>query len=1022
MNEFFIRLLNMSLTGSVVILGVMLLRLCLRRAPKIISYYLWAVVLFRLLCPVSFSLPVSLLGVLQAPAAEQGTVTYIPEDIIWSEKPALEQTLPVQINHVSNTSLTSTEAGKEQMFVEGAESVGNASASPTEGTFSVKEMSLMERIISGAAFVWAVGMGLMLIYSGVSLMMLLRRLKQTSRREGEVFYSQGLETPFVLGLVRPRIYLPKGLAEEEKSYILLHEQFHIQRFDHIVKMISWLTLCLHWFNPLVWAAFFLSGRDMEMACDEAVLRRLGSEAKQQYSASLLNLATGRRILGGVPLAFGEGDTGSRIRNILKYKKPRVVLVCVAVVAAVAAAVLLLANPGSSAEEPQPGTDAGPESQEELELTQGAPREIEITLPEVGPNIILGADGPILDYADQDLIIFHGYFGLFVYSEKAGQLIGQVDLKAIGCDATQGDMYCEVSVAADGSNVYLYPTGYDSLDMYRYDVKENRLYVQNYDLKDIELFESRQLSWDVMTVDSFGYGGISLHCVPFEQDGRVVYGYLASAGGVMGDLVYVKGHRYTALLSGSGVAEFSSDSPIVTFNDVQCDITESCSEVNAVIQIFAAPGYWIVEGHINPDHSWYGFFNAETARWDTEFIADHITYTIANSTVARVPFDLGSVVYTSDGSLYACDGQMLMDLELEQTEYVRNIFRDDLTVTVEICDSETEAERMMTFHIDSGYSLAKAAEVARLKRVAEAARLQLMVRGEPLTWDKLKELQGQVQNEIDRLELYAGYDNVIWGDSEDYNHLKYSLIDEASGEEYQLWIDYATDTNIVSDVMLTRKRDSVSFLLYRAYNKYSGSFYRQPEEIDEFLGNIPALSDWVMEYTLPSEWLVPCGFQAYIGDYGGEWFQLSRSMPQWEWEERYGRLDDWGPPEWHVDGAILRLDGERFFFEDGNLTEVSLLYNHSGIMESEPVSGCQEQAMLLRMYCELYTLTELDEAEKSGNPIPEEEQYTEIWYVCMGREGAPYGYAATLNGRWYTKEEVIEFARSIQFAEGAFTEE
>lgn len=329
-NGLLFNVINMSITGGVVILAVLVLRMLLRRAPKIISYCLWSVVLFRLLCPVSFSLPFSLLETAGSPAVTEGVVHYIPEDILYSEAQTANMQAPEDGNGAINNALPLTAEKQSADMV---------------------EIGMM---------IWGGGMLLILTYAVGMLIILIEKLRGASLVDREklraagaeslipdgiaVYEKRGLPTPFVLGVIRPNVYLPSGIDETELRYILLHEGIHIRRGDHIVKVVSFFTLCLHWFNPLVWAAFFLSGRDMEMACDEAVLRRLGNSVKKDYSASLLNLATGRRILGGAPLAFGEGDTGSRIRNVLKYRKPRTILICTASVTALAAAVLLLANP------------------------------------------------------------------------------------------------------------------------------------------------------------------------------------------------------------------------------------------------------------------------------------------------------------------------------------------------------------------------------------------------------------------------------------------------------------------------------------------------------------------------------------------------------------------------------------------------------------------------------------------------------------------------------------------------------
>lgn len=150
-----------------------------------------------------------------------------------------------------------------------------------------------------------------------------------------------------MGLFRPKIYLPSTLTETERGYILRHEQYHLRRRDHVVKLLSFLALCVHWFNPLVWAAFILAGKDMEMSCDEAVVRELGEDIRADYSASLLSLATGRRIVAGMPLAFGEGDTGGRIRNLLNWKRPQPWIIAVCAVVCVGLIALCAANPKGS---------------------------------------------------------------------------------------------------------------------------------------------------------------------------------------------------------------------------------------------------------------------------------------------------------------------------------------------------------------------------------------------------------------------------------------------------------------------------------------------------------------------------------------------------------------------------------------------------------------------------------------------------------------------------------------------------
>lgn len=317
---------NMSLTASVVILVVLLARLALKRAPKVFSYALWAVVLFRLLCPVSLSSGLSLFSVLDAPVSEQNTLEYVPPDIVHTEDP--EVNLPVPgVSAVINEAMP---YGLEQLV-----------ADP------------LETPVYQATMLWLLGIAVLLIYSVASLLRLRRKLAGSARLRDNIRLADHISSPFVLGLFRPKIYLPSSLPEGERDYIIVHEQHHIRRLDHVVKLLSFAALCIHWFNPLVWVAFVLSGKDMEMSCDEAVLRKMGEDIRADYSQSLLNLATGRRVIAGTPLAFGEGDTKSRVKNALKWKRPAVWVVLLAVIVCAAVILACALNPKEEVPAPEP---------------------------------------------------------------------------------------------------------------------------------------------------------------------------------------------------------------------------------------------------------------------------------------------------------------------------------------------------------------------------------------------------------------------------------------------------------------------------------------------------------------------------------------------------------------------------------------------------------------------------------------------------------------------------------------------
>lgn len=330
----FFRILNMSGAATVVILLVLLARVVLSRASHGYAYALWSVVLFRLLCPVSFHSALSLL-----PRGEAVTT-----DILYTQTPTVRTGLTF-VDRAVNAVLPAPSAG------------GVASVNPLQVVAFVAE------------WLWLIGVCVMLLASAVSLLRLVRRLKNAVRISDNVYTAERIDTPFVLGVWKPRIYLPADLAESERAHILLHEQMHIRRGDPICKVLGFLALSLHWFNPFVWVAWRFAVRDMEMSCDEAVIRRLGSGVKKAYSTSLLSFSTGGLRLGGEPLAFGEGDAKSRIRNVLNFRKPAA---WIAILAAVAAAVLiftLASNPNESAAQAVP-----------VSPDEETPRALEVTFP------------------------------------------------------------------------------------------------------------------------------------------------------------------------------------------------------------------------------------------------------------------------------------------------------------------------------------------------------------------------------------------------------------------------------------------------------------------------------------------------------------------------------------------------------------------------------------------------------------------------------------------------------------------
>lgn len=298
LTQIFAKVLNMSLTASLVIVLVIAARFVLRKSPKVFSYALWAVVLFRLLCPVSLPSPVSLLSLLDAPVAQtEGittTVEYIPYKVV---ETAAENPQP---DHLPQNPVAQTPAQSQQTTVE-----------TKRNPLSTAEI---------VTYIWLAGIAVMVIVGVGSYLRFRRHLTVAVQVKDNIYLVDHIDSAFVAGLVCPKVYLPSDIPLKQMGYIIAHEQYHIRRLDHVTKHLSFAALCIHWFNPLVWVAFILSGKDLEMSCDEAVIKKLGEGIRADYSASLLSLATGRRIIAGTPLAFGEGDTKSRIKNMAKWKQ------------------------------------------------------------------------------------------------------------------------------------------------------------------------------------------------------------------------------------------------------------------------------------------------------------------------------------------------------------------------------------------------------------------------------------------------------------------------------------------------------------------------------------------------------------------------------------------------------------------------------------------------------------------------------------------------------------------------------
>lgn len=305
MVDIFNTILDMSVNASIVILAVLVARIILVNAPKRYSYLLWAVVGFRLVCPMSFRSIVSIFGF--------GRLA----------SPALPNVGGDIVKNASNSS-------RPVFPVDDPEFIGSGGAS-VEFAEKFDYLSLINTVVM---IIWFTGMAVALTYTIVSYFKVKRQMANAVRLEGNVFMSEKVGSPFALGFIRPRIYIPYGLDNGTLEQILAHERCHIRRLDHVIKPFAFLVLAVHWFNPFCWLAFWLMSLDMEMSCDEKVLLIRGDEVmKKNYTRALLSFATNKRFPAPSPIAFSEssGNAKKRIKNALYWKKPRMLvnILCVA---------------------------------------------------------------------------------------------------------------------------------------------------------------------------------------------------------------------------------------------------------------------------------------------------------------------------------------------------------------------------------------------------------------------------------------------------------------------------------------------------------------------------------------------------------------------------------------------------------------------------------------------------------------------------------------------------------------------
>lgn len=337
MDVVFLHLFNIGIMAGWLVLAVLLLRLCLRRCPRWVLCLLWGIVGLRLMMPFS---PKSVFSLVPS---EQT----IPEQIMYEQQPVIDSGIEV-IDNVVNPVISDSLAPSVYDSV-----------------------NPVQIVIFVASRIWAAGMAVMLVYLLASYVCLYRRVRMATLLKDNIRQSENVASPFILGVFRPMIYVPYELEESDFEHVIAHEKAHLARRDHLIKPFAYLILMVYWFQPLLWVAYVLLCRDIELACDEKVIREMNPEQRKSYSRALLNCSMNRKRIAACPVAFGEVGIKERVKNVKAYQKPGFWLVLIAVLVCMVTAVCFLTGPK---DEEQKGPDGS-------ETPTGAP-EGELDQPQI----------------------------------------------------------------------------------------------------------------------------------------------------------------------------------------------------------------------------------------------------------------------------------------------------------------------------------------------------------------------------------------------------------------------------------------------------------------------------------------------------------------------------------------------------------------------------------------------------------------------------------------------------------------
>ena len=446
MREVFAAILDNAMVAGIMILVIVLIRVFMRKMPKFICPLLWGLVGIKLLIPFDIHSSFGLLS---------------------SDK-IVEYSGQEQAPVIVKTGLRMVDEGTNHFI---ANNINSPSATRVQGNF-----------YDVCVYLWLAGIFVLFLYMLISCIMMRKVISCSVAVEENVRICDEINRPFLLGIIRPQIYLPSGIEKDKYEYIVAHEKMHIKRGDHIWKILGFFLLSIYWFHPLCWLAYYLFCKDVEFACDEKVISGRDSLWRANYCQTLLECSTNRRKVMFVPLGFGEVGVKERVKKVMGYKKTKISIAILLILICSITVICFGTRHNGLGD-----TNNSDKRKETVDNKSTEQEEIVGQKPTINLDDYPGADGTHLYYADENKIIFADYYGLFIYDTENHKYIQSVDLKPIGCDKTQGEDACEIAVNKDGTKVYLHVMS-DKENMYEYAVENNTFVKKKYALDENDLYK------------------------------------------------------------------------------------------------------------------------------------------------------------------------------------------------------------------------------------------------------------------------------------------------------------------------------------------------------------------------------------------------------------------------------------------------------------------------------------------------------------------------------------------------------